>query len=132
MSEFRYVRGRPGDGLTCATFVMAIFREFGIELLDTSNWPVRGTDLLWLSKTISFLETWGEKERAEGRGDPDLPDHISALRNSATALRFRPQEVAGAAWSEMHPIDFQTAEILGTGIIGQVPSYVSKHAAPCP
>src|SRR5262249_28463823 len=43
-----YIKHPLGYGLTCATFVLGIFRSVEVELVDTSTWPTdRADDLAW-------------------------------------------------------------------------------------
>src|SRR5262249_16858318 len=42
-------------GFTCATFVLAVFRRFGIYLLDAANWVHRDADRAW-QKSIADLQ----------------------------------------------------------------------------
>jgi hypothetical protein len=122
--SFRFNRDQPGDGLTCATFILALFRQLGIELLKCSEWLPRPSDTEWSTNIVSFLKGWGERELALGRGDPTLPEHVAAIQNSPTAPRFRPEEVAAGIWSRTRPLDFQSALNIACNILPQVPEYV--------
>lgn len=42
-----YISQPVGHGLTCATFVMAVFAKFKIPLLVLVDWPRRPDDPLW-------------------------------------------------------------------------------------
>jgi hypothetical protein len=43
--------GKESEGLTCATFVLAIFRSVGLELVDVATWPLRSAeDLVRVAK----------------------------------------------------------------------------------
>jgi hypothetical protein len=75
-----------GKGLTCATYIKAVFLHFGFELLDESTWPLnRPSDRSWQVAVLEEL-----RKRAS-------EDHIVALTNDVGARQFRPAEVVGAA-----------------------------------
>ena len=43
-SNLDYTRNGAGEGLTCATFVMAVFRRFAVELFNVAEFPLRAGD----------------------------------------------------------------------------------------
>ena len=92
-------------GLTCATFVMAIFRGFAIEVLSLDRWPTREEDIEQLEKLIRWLEKSGVSA-----------ERIHAQRMSNVGLRYRPEEVAGAVSEAVWPVPFKVAEPLGRGV----------------
>jgi hypothetical protein len=49
----------PGaKGLTCATFVMAVFRAAGVELVVEEGWPIRiEQDNAWIEQVASLHQT---------------------------------------------------------------------------
>lgn len=94
-----YLIGPTRHGLTCAGFVLAVFEHAGLRLANYETWPTgRPGDAEWQGRIIQQLE-----RRAD-------PDHISALRNDIGAVRFRPEEVAGAAMVSPLPANFTQAE----------------------
>ncbi|WP_428265090.1 hypothetical protein [Haliangium sp.] len=81
-------RGRlrlgPGArGLTCATFVLAVFRAVGVDLVDESDWPVREEDDRAFLATLARFAT---------------EEHFALLQGEVDAgvVRVRPDEVLGA------------------------------------
>lgn len=96
-----YVRGEPGDGLTCATFVLAVFRAFGFELLDEGGWPARDSDDAWRRSVINLLEV-------HGGGHPDLRRHIEELSSSTRGVRYRPEEVAAGVGCNHIPMTYES------------------------
>lgn len=92
---------RPQEGthgLTCATFVMAVFQAVGLRLVKADTWQTRDEDREWQAKVIRTL--------LAGRVDQR---HIDVVRGELGALRFRPEEVAGAAAHEPWPVAFVDA-----------------------
>lgn len=86
-----------GRGLTCATFILAVFDAYGYSILDRDYWPIRAEDAEWHATILSMLEEHAD----EG--------HVNAVRADRNAPRFRPEEVVGAATSEIWPVPFATA-----------------------
>lgn len=101
-----------GRGLTCATFVMAVFASHGVPLLQWAEWPEREEDRLWQEYIVQELHARGvEKE------------HIDAVKEQATrgCARYRPEEVAAAGLSDDLPVGFAEAERVGKLIVQRLP-----------
>ncbi|MBI3406915.1 MAG: hypothetical protein HY040_00980 [Planctomycetes bacterium] len=81
-----FLVGPTNLGLTCATFVLAVFEFSGIRLLDYSTWKQRPDDAIWQQKIMALLERTGADAF-----------HVEALRQTISCFRFRPEEVAAAA-----------------------------------
>src|SRR4051812_23253562 len=74
---------RDGKGLTCATFVMAMFKTYEISLVLQDEWPQhREGDKAWHAKIVQALE--------EDKVDTV---HVEAVRNERGCARYRPEEV---------------------------------------
>lgn len=71
------------NGLTCSTFVLAIFKSCGFNLIETTKWIKRDDDQTWHDKIIYYLE----KTNAS-------PEHLNNVRKEKGCSRFRPEEVA--------------------------------------
>lgn len=100
--EFR--SSSDGDGLTCASFVLAVFDRAGLPLARYETWPVdREDDVRWQGEATDHLVAHGES----GMRIPAIRAEIEA-----GARRFRPEEVAGAAvaYAPSRPVDFAVAE----------------------
>jgi len=81
----------PGEGFTCATFVLWVFHHFKVGLIDAGTWQDRPDDRQWRAWIVEMLERTKIKYQI-----PD--DHIEAQTPYVRhAARFRPEEVAGAA-----------------------------------
>lgn len=100
-----------GRGLTCATFVTALLRHLGYELIDRATWPERETDTNWRAGMIDLIRQYG--------GDDD---HVDALLSSPFAVRIRPEEVAGASGVEFGdwPVDYDSAYELAEEIVAEL------------
>ncbi|MFO0607980.1 MAG: hypothetical protein U0324_32750 [Polyangiales bacterium] len=91
--------GRDELGLTCATFVLALFRQGGVELLRLEEWPARPDDLDRQRDLVARL-----------RSDPTVPrEHCDAIEREIGTIRYRPTEVAGACASADLPCSFADA-----------------------
>ncbi len=81
-------------GLTCATFVLAVLKWAGFELLDLGSWIHRPEDTDWHAHIVEMLSRFRER-------NPELisHQHIEAVRSEKGCARFRPEEVAAACTS---------------------------------
>jgi hypothetical protein len=102
----------PGDGFTCATFLLWVFVHFQLPLIDVTTWRDREQDQLWRQKIFRALN--GTKDKY---GISDA--HIAAQSPYvAHAARFRPEEVAGAAGSyKGQPLSFEDTVALGDEVL---------------
>jgi hypothetical protein len=104
-----YLLGPSRFGLTCASFVLAVFQAAGLSLADYATWPAdRPGDRQWQEKIVQLLE---------GRADQD---HVEHVRREVGAVRYRPEEVAAAMALAPPPATFQQAEELGRQIIERI------------
>lgn len=98
--------GGSSVGLTCATFVLAVFRRSGVELLDVNTWQAREEDeSAWRALLVAL-------EKVEGID----AQHIAAVKEQTKCMRYRPEEVAGASVEGPRPIAFNAAKSIGAGI----------------
>jgi hypothetical protein len=95
----QFLLGPERRGLTCASFVLAIFDAAGLALVDHSTWPSRReADARWQQQVLAQL-----------REVNATPEHLEAVRSEIGNVRYRPEEVAGAAASESLPAPFPDA-----------------------
>jgi hypothetical protein len=102
-----------GKGLTCATYIKAVFSHFGFDLLDEITWPLdRPSDRSWQVSVVEELR----KHASE--------DHVIALTNDVGARQFRPAEVVGAAIlpSDSWPVALNDVAAIAQSIIVDVQS----------
>ncbi len=95
-------------GLTCATFVVLVFRHARIELLDMITWSQDRP-----------AERQREDEDAQRRlvaylrHNPESQQHASLVERQVGCTRIRAEEVAAASGMTGHPIPFMRAEPQG-------------------
>jgi hypothetical protein len=119
----RLVLGAGELGLTCAAFVLLVFRNAGVELLDCATWTQRSPE-----RTAADEEAQAVLVAMLRR---DNPAHADAVAAEVGCLRFRPEEVAAASAHPPHPVDYARAEALGQLLIAalRAPSAL-PHGAP--
>lgn len=101
---------RPIDdfsGLTCATYVMIVFRCANSPLADTSTWPIRNEDDVAQSTLVRRL--------AQDASTAHLAQYQQDKIGKCP--RVRPEEVVGAALNSTLPASFQEAEKNGEWVI---------------
>ena len=82
-----WVGDEPGQGLTCATFVLSVFTETGLDLLTPEGWVGRPDDQAWAEKVARAM--------AEQPGATE--EHLKAqLARIGESIRVRPMDVAVA------------------------------------
>lgn len=100
-----FVRDETSHGLTCATFVLAMFSGYGLPLIDLSKWPRRSEDELWQRQIVEALRNSGEE---------DIRCHIAVIQaDVGNCVRVRPEEVAAAASVDSLPVPFDQAAAKG-------------------
>ena len=93
-----------GNGLTCATFVLAVFDRGGVRLVKGETWPTdRPEDKEFQRERIEHVRTKKKGTQA----------HLQGMKQDVGQVRFRVMEVAGATAADAYPVDFTTAEKLG-------------------
>jgi hypothetical protein len=108
MEGFEIARDAPGDGLSCATFVLEIFRKRGLEVLKLEDWPLFQDSEL-MDRIVGFLEQHTTADQ----------NQIQALKSSlGTFPRFEPAQVAaGAIQSENNmPLGYVIASQMAENI----------------
>ena len=105
-----YLFGPKKRGLTCATFVLAVFHASGLPLVAYDTWPKsRAGDTDWKIHIIGML-------RARGAS----VEHLAHLSAEFTTIRYRPEDVAGAAACATIPAEFESVSIVAAQIIEQL------------
>ena len=108
-----FLFGPTRAGLTCASFVLAVFDSAGIRLANYATWPQqRDGDLEWQQFIIEQLEEDGADA-----------EHVAFVRNEIGAVRYRPEDVAGCAAADQLPCRFDVAEPLSEEILKQLESH---------
>jgi len=105
-----FLLGPSRVGLTCSTFVLAVFDAAGIRLAEYSTWPQqRAGDVEWQQYIIEQLEESGAGA-----------EHVALVSKEIGAVRHRPEDVAGCAASDELPCSFRMAEPLSQVILNQL------------
>jgi hypothetical protein len=100
-----YIPGDLGEGLTCATFVMAVFNTYEIPLLKIEEWPLpRLEDMGW------------QTGQARGIGRQFGAIIAAAIEEAVGSPRFLPEHVTAGATSPDRPVGYQSACALGDRI----------------
>jgi hypothetical protein len=100
-----------GEGLTCATLVLAVFHRSGVTLIHYHTWPARPEDAAWQQKVVDFFRN-SKMTNAE----------VDAMANTIGRRRFRTLEVAGAACADEYPVDFQIAAAFSDQLVLELSS----------
>ena len=93
----KYVPTDEGKGLTCATFVLAVYENLKYPLLDIAEWPNRDEDEEWQNKILDWLKQSGVASQK----------HLDAMKQDVGSVRLKPEEVAAAAIFDPLPISFE-------------------------
>jgi hypothetical protein len=110
----QFLFGKTKLGLTCATFVLAVFHAVGLQLLDLDSWPTRPDDVEWQRNVLGLLSERGASA-----------DHLRSVEAEPRAARFRPEETGGAAAHRPWPVPFAVAAEVGRQIVALMA--VLKH-----
>jgi hypothetical protein len=105
----------PGaKGLSCATFILAMFLSVGIELVREDEWPVRqDDDRKWLEGLRCV--SWSSSEMHEQlKGEID-----------AGCKRIQPQEVIGACACAALPARFSESTKAGRLALDKLEAYLA-------
>jgi len=115
-----------GIGLTCATFVLAVFASRKVFLIRGEEWlacrdETRAVeDGAWHQYVVSNLRELIHDKR-QRRAAPyevaELEAHIAAVEGEMGCARFRPEEVAAAGIAAELPVGFAHAEPVGRRIV---------------
>jgi hypothetical protein len=109
-----YLPGETGEGLTCATFVLAVFDAKRIPLVEYLTWPSnRPDDHQWQQKIVTLLE----RPRSAAS-----EEHIEAARKGIGNLRYRPEEVAAAATVAPPQAHFNAVDPVARQILAELAS----------
>ena len=104
----RFTPGPNESGMTCSTFVLAIFEWATIPLLSRESWPSRPDDTEAQLKLVAYLRTTDATK-----------EHIEAVEREVGCMRIRPEEVAAATTTEPRPIGFVDAEVIGLEVLAE-------------
>lgn len=95
-ADGKYDALNPSKGLTCATFIAAIFKSAGFPTVKLETWPSRPDDEAWRQSVLRLLRRYEPKRAAQ-------------LSGSEVAYRLKPSELAAASASSRAPLCFARA-----------------------
>jgi hypothetical protein len=100
-----FIPGPGESGLTCATFVLAVFRMAALDLLDLPSWEQRPAERVneddEAQRTlIAYLQR-------------KYPAQAEALQQEKGCARFRSEEVAAASAQSAFPVSYEIASRVG-------------------
>lgn len=112
-----FVPSEKGSGLTCASFVMALFEDFAFPVIDADSWQARACDAQWQGTIVESL-----RKDMERHPDFYTESHLNdQIANIGIAVRFRPEEVAAAAHLFVDTaMTFERAEPLGVMLLDRM------------
>lgn len=121
-----FIPGTQRVGLTCASFVLAVLEQAGINIINRDGWGPNYDDSQFFQWVIRALR--GEIENVPAAGRPDHADEVQK-QVAAGAVRYRPIEIAGAAASGKMLIAFPEAVKQGNTLKSRLPKsgVVPRH-----
>lgn len=82
-----FINRNDGSGLTCATFLLKIFQDYGLPLIDQESWPQgRMSDIKWAQKILSYF-----RKKYPGSHFTIQLERVFKIK------RFRPEETVSTA-----------------------------------
>jgi hypothetical protein len=103
----KYVSTNPGDGLTCATYIVAAMETLGFVPLDMSDWPETTEDTAWQARMV----------QAQAEKFPKDKEHFEAEKANVGGPRVRPEHVVATAYPKTWPITHAEATEIGAKVI---------------
>jgi hypothetical protein len=97
----------PGEGLTCATYVVEVMETLGFTPFDKDGWIPTDEDAAWQKRVIEFY-----RQRY-----PEWADHFEAEKANIGGPRYRPDHVAAAGRPPIWPLTQQQANELARRVV---------------
>jgi hypothetical protein len=91
----KYIRNDEGNGLTCATFIMALYKVMLFDLLEKVSWMPRPDDDEEMRQIVAAMRTYAGGE--------------NVVAPPSGHIRFRPEEVAFGVLHAPVPVAFDVA-----------------------
>jgi hypothetical protein len=98
----------PRRGLTCATFISAVFQSAGFPIVSLTTWPLRASDATWQDHVLKMLSSNGLEDRAKEIAEEEF------------AFRLTPAEAAAAASAVSVPLSYEAAVQLSEPLLRQL------------
>ena len=104
--------GEQYTGMSCATFVVAVFRSAGHPLIDTDGWPVATEeDREIQAKFVAYMRE---------RNNPEEIKQADIIEAEIGCPRVAPEEVAGACLEDQRPAGHDLCAKAGAFIISSI------------
>jgi hypothetical protein len=111
-----------GDGLTCATFIVAVFERLSLPLLDSKTWEARPKEDRAFQD--EFLRNAIREVDPQRRISPEAAMRIAQEKPN---FRIKPAEVCGAAASGKYPVKFNAAITLAKEVVAIIDANEAKR-----
>ena len=106
----KFLIGPTNTGLTCASFVLAVFERAQLRLTHYLGWASPDAeDIQWQQSVVDNL-----------RNTPGVsPEHMQVVEQEiGTSVRYRPEQVAGAASIRgRRPVKYRYAKAIGNDLV---------------
>jgi hypothetical protein len=100
------ILSRGALGLNCSSFVLIVFLQAGIRLIQLDTWEERAEDRQWQQYLLDLLSRTNAPA-----------EHVEAVREEIGSARIRPEEVAGACLEDDLPASFARCRDNGQAIV---------------
>lgn len=101
-------------GLTCSSFVLAVFHTAHVRLINLDGWLDRTDDAVWYARLAQYHRRNGMPE-----------NRVQILERNTRVLRVRPEEVAGACMERNLPAFYRTCEPNGRAVLDRLTAQVA-------
>lgn len=105
-SDGTFILGRAKMGLTCASFVLAVFQKAGVPLARIAEWPPPTPEDIDAKRDLI--------RRLQSEHVP--AEQISACESDMGKVRFRPLQVVGASTAHPFPSSYEHANSVARSI----------------
>lgn len=124
-SSGRYSAAEPGDGFTCATFVLEILKHHGFDVIDCADWPIFEEDQKWqrgILENIVDLDPLPTKQ------------HLEAQSSQIGGIpRYRPEHVVAATvLYDGSPLAFESLAPLSSDVLKELKGMNLDHGSDIP
>jgi hypothetical protein len=110
-----------GRGFTCSTFVVALFRSAGHNLVESITWPNRASEADVASRR-QVITAWRDS------GRPEFIARANEIEPTIHTMRISPQQVSGACLYKATPVGFRCATATGRRIHSEVSRQIPSPA----
>ncbi len=114
----KLVLSSHGTGLSCATFVMTVFRSAGHPLIDAESWVICDPREAARDEAVQC----GFVDQLAASGDPSQQAQAARITPEIGCPRYRPQDVAGAGLEDYPSVSFSVCRANGEYILSLLTS----------